>query len=152
MLEKPKGTFQTPFGQMDFTILCSQEASVSGTITVNRVEYRVHAHLHRQPDGSWWVEKPEKAQRWPSYIGPDFYVKRPGNYQEGTPAAREKAARVISAQFSAAVTPELLRQGDIADAKNEIAIAEENVDLVIRELEDKRRILREAERRLAELG
>ena len=52
MTKATKGTLQTCFGDLEYTLTDADHVFLHGVVTVNRVKYNLNAHLY--DNGVWW--------------------------------------------------------------------------------------------------
>jgi len=145
------GTFETPFGPMDYALTQGDHASISaggssnksGPITVNRVEYYSHFHLHPVGDGSWAPGKDRSS----------VYMTKKGMGAEASDAAKRKAVEGVAAAWAhfIAEEPSLLLEAEASHLNREIMEVEKQLEEKAREaaeLEEKRNELLAREHQL----
>lgn len=116
-----EGEFASTIGKVRYAITSATHVSISGSVVLRQIPYRVHLHLFRHNDGKWYTQEEGKN---PDYGNP--YLNREDDKRwekEPSQAAKHSIRDTLIAAWEGFINifPEKLPEAGLLNLQGQIA-------------------------------
>lgn len=126
----------TPEGNFKFAITSANHVSIQGNVILRGKDYKVHIHLHLQPDGSWanhFVDHEGKTSKIANWV-------RRNQVDVAPPTVEEKVVKLTNEAWASFVTsseaPAELAKAEADEASMDVSVVRQKRDAAAKELEE----------------